>query len=197
MSFISVVVVDDEQPACDRLSNLLARFKEIKLLGSFSDSLKAAEFIKKNCPDIVFLDVELENGISAFDIISGIRHEAGKCPHFVIVTAHPHYAIKAIRNEAFDYLLKPVDIDELREVFERFRVKTGEDSAFITGKFSSLSKRETEILKLILQGNKSKDIAVKLFLSVNTVNTHRRNILKKAGVKSAIELVKILRPDEN
>jgi len=197
MRSISVVVVDDEQPACDRLSNLLAKFKEVEPLGSFTDSLKAVEFIKRKYPDIVFLDVELENGISAFDIITKIRDEADKSPHFVIVTAHPHYAIKAIRNEAFDYLLKPVDIDELREAIERFQAKTDIYSAFFKGKLSTLSKREKEILKLILQGKKSKEIAGKLFLSVNTVNTHRRNILKKAGVKSAIELVKIFRPDEN
>lgn len=197
MSLISVVVVDDEKPACDRLSKLLARFKEVELLGSFTDSLKAVEFIKKNYPDIVFLDVELENGISAFDIISEIRNEAEKGPHFVIVTAHPHYAIKAIKNEAFDYLLKPVDIDELKDAIERFRKKTDEDLDFIERKFSNLTKREIEILKLILQGKKSKDIARKFYLSVNTVNTHRRNILKKAGVKSVIELVKICRPDEN
>lgn len=197
MSSISVVVVDDEQPACDRLSKLLAKFNEVELLGLFTDSLKAVEFIKRKDPDIVFLDVELENGISAFEIITKIRNEAEKCPHFVIVTAHPHYAIRAIRNEAFDYLLKPVDIDELREAIERYQAKPDIYSTFLKGKLSTLSQRETEILKLILQGKKSKDIAGKLFLSVNTVNTHRRNILKKAGVKSAIELVKIFRSDEN
>ncbi|HRT90100.1 MAG TPA: response regulator, partial [Bacteroidales bacterium] len=87
MRSVSVVVVDDEQPACDRLSNLLAKFKEVEPLGSFTDSLKAVEFIKRKYPDIVFLDVELENGISAFDIITKIRDEADKSPHFVIVTA--------------------------------------------------------------------------------------------------------------
>jgi len=190
MKPLSTVIVDDEKYACERLEKLLEAFTEIKLLGSFTCSSRAIEFIIRNKPDLVFLDIEMENNISAFDIINDLR-ENYCYPHIILITAHQQYSIKAIRNEVFDYLLKPVDIDELKSSIKRLISHISIDSDKIINELTILSKREKEILRYVLNGNNSKEIAERLYISINTVNTHRRNILKKTGCKSTLELLKI------
>jgi len=190
MKPISTVIVDDEKPACERLERLLKSIPEIQVTGSFINSAKAGEFIKKSRPELLFLDVEMDNNVSAFDVIREL-HENGCRPFIILVTAHEHYSIKAIKNEVFDYLIKPVDIDELKQTIDRLfdHIRSGTDS--IPEALNILSRREKEILKHVLAGESSGEIAEKLFLSVNTVNTHRRNILKKTGCRSALEILRI------
>lgn len=190
MKPLSTVIIDDEKSACERLEKLLEAFTETKLLGSFTSSSRAIEFIIRNKPDLVFLDIEMENNISAFDIINDLRSNYCQ-PYIILITAHQQYSIKAIRNEVFDYLLKPVDIDELKSSLKRLLSHTSVDSNKIINELTILSKREKEILKYVLDGNNSKEIAERLYISVNTVNTHRRNILKKTGCKSTLELLRI------
>ena len=74
----------------------------------------------------MFIDIEMPR-INGFEIIKIIR-KAGVFPTFIFVTGYNQYAIKAIRNAAFDYLLKPVDIDELKEAIIRFGVSQNEQS---------------------------------------------------------------------
>ncbi len=190
MDHIRAVIIDDERYACERLKKLLRAFEEIELLDSFTSSSKAIDFIKKNRPELLFLDVELEGNISAFDII-GILKESLCKPHIILVTAWPHYSIKAIKNDVFDYLLKPVDIDELRVTITRLKESRSLRSKIDMKAFGMLSERENEVLHHILDGRTSKEIAEILFLSINTINTHRRNILKKTGADSFIDILRV------
>lgn len=190
MKPILTVIVDDEEPACDRLEILLESIPEIQVIESFTNSTKARQYITTNKPELVFLDVEMDNNVSAFDIIREL-HENGCHPFIILVTAYEHYSIKAIKHEVFDYLMKPVDIDELKQTISRLvdHIHSGTD--IIPESLTMLSKREKEILKYVLAGESSVEIAEKLFLSVNTINTHRRNILKKTGCRSVLEILRI------
>jgi len=190
MKPIPVVIVDDENPACERLERLLRSFPELKVSGCFTGSLKAIDYIVKNKPGLVFLDVEMDQNVSAFDVIREL-HENGCRPFIILVTAHEHYSIKAIKNEVFDYLMKPVDIDELKKTIGRLVDHITCRTDAISDTLSILSRREKEILKHVLAGERSSEIADKLFLSVNTINTHRRNILKKTGCRSVLEILRI------
>jgi DNA-binding NarL/FixJ family response regulator len=107
-----------------------------------------------------------------------------------LVTAYPHYSIKAIKYEVFDYIQKPVDIDELKDTLERLKRHLSSNTTKLKEEYQMLSDREIEILKLILEGHKSEYIAKQLFISLNTVNTHRRNILKKTAAKSTFDLIR-------
>jgi FixJ family two-component response regulator len=138
----------------------------------------------------VFLDVELEKNVSAFDVMNQLN-ENFQHSHIILVTAYPNYSIKAIKNNVFDYILKPIDIDELKDTMNRFIEHLSLKTSKLIHEFSMLSKRESEILKLVLEGNSSSQIADILFISVNTVHTHRRNILKKTGAGSIIDLIRI------
>jgi DNA-binding NarL/FixJ family response regulator len=190
MNRVKAVIIDDENYACERLRRLIASFPQVDVEGSFTSSLKGLEFINKHQPELIFLDVELENNVSAFDFIQALRSD-GYNPYIVLVTAHTHYSIKAVRHQVFDYLLKPVDVDELGETISRLLKLVFKEPKFSDHRFASLSRREKEVLILVLEGRKSREIARLLFISLNTVHTHRRNILKKTGARSAVDLVKI------
>lgn len=190
MNIIKTIIIDDERYACERLKRLLLPFKEIQIEDIFTSPQLAYDYILKQKPRLIFLDIELENNISAFDLISKTRSLIDP-PDVILVTAHPHYSIRAIKNEVFDYLLKPVDIDELRETIDRYIRYISSDNSDISKKLNMLTKREKCILKHIFEGKSSSQIATILFLSVNTVHTHRRNILKKTGSGSFIDLMRI------
>ena len=190
MNTLRTIIIDDEKYACERLKRLLASFPQIQVVGCFTNSRQGIEYINKQKPDLVFLDVELEKNVSAFDVIKQLNENFQRS-HIILVTAYPNYSIKAIKNKVFDYILKPIDIDELKDTMNRFIEHLSLKTSKLIHEFSVLSKRESEILKLVLEGNSSNRIADILFISVNTVHTHRRNILKKTGAGSIIDLIRI------
>ncbi len=192
MKKIKCIVVDDEKEARDRFEYLLSKFEEINIIATEGNPDIAIEKIMQQKPDIVFLDIEMpkKNG---FDVVKEVR-ENNFDPVFIFVTGYNQYAIKAIKKEAFDYLLKPIDIDELKETIERY--KNGQKIAVDTKLngisqtiLIQLSEREKEIIRLIVQGKTSKEIAEFLCISKNTVDTHRRSILNKTKLKSSSELI--------
>ena len=190
MDTLRTIIIDDEKPSCERLKRLLSSFQHINVIGCFTSSRQGLESILKQKPDLLFLDVELEKNISAFDLIEQLDKNLYR-PHIILVTGFSHYSIKAIKNEVFDYLIKPVDIDELKASISRLAEHLSLVTSQTLARFNMLSTRESEVLKHVLEGKTSNEIADLLYISVNTVNTHRRNILKKTGAGSIIDLLRI------
>ena len=191
---IKAIVIDDEADALTRMEYILDKFPEIEVLKYLADPTKAVAIAKTTKPDLVFVDVEMPNK-SGFDVVNDLR-DAGYHPHFIFVSAFGHYSLKAIKTEAFDYLLKPVDIDELRETLERYKEKTAPKTSEKLARFAqaqSLTNREVQIVELLLQNKTSAEIGEELELSRHTVDTHRRRILGKVGVKDTGELVGMMR----
>jgi two-component system response regulator LytT len=190
MHDIKSIIVDDEREARDRLSVLLKKIEGVEVLCSEGDPEIAIRKIIKLKPDIVFLDIEMP-GMTGFEVVQEVRSNLVYTT-FIFVTGYDQYTIKAIKNAAFDYLLKPIDIDELKESLERYRKekKLKLDPETIKSKFQNipLTDREIEIIQLLILGNTSKEIAEKLCISKNTVDTHRRNILEKVNVNNTNEL---------
>ena len=186
---IKCVIIDDEFYVRERFENLLSKINGIKIISKEGIPEKAIEKVVNLKPDIVFIDIEMPR-MNGFDVVNKIREQF--CyPTFIFVTAYNQYAIKAIKKEAFDFLSKPVDIEELSQTIERYKETRDKNTQQRTNhpKFDYLSDREKEILDLIIKGFTSKDIAKKLFISKATIDTHRRNILKKTGMKSTAELI--------
>lgn len=182
------LILDDEQSSCERLRKLLLAFECIGEIYCCMNSQRGMKLINDKKPEIIFLDIELENGISGFEVLEKIDNSCYH-PFVIMVTGHSQYSIKAIKYGVFDYIMKPVDIDELKTSLERLQQQASNNK--INGKFQDLSARERDVLLLVLEGRSSEEIADALFISVNTVNTHRRNILRKTGAKSALDLYKI------
>jgi len=189
MQKIRAVIIDDERYACERLKKLIVPYSNILVTNVFTDSRSGLKYILEEKPDLVFLDIEMEKGASAFDLIGSLG-QCVKRPYIVIVTGHPHYSIKAIKHEVFDYLIKPVDIDELEDTINRLLKHFMPVSQTIIEKYDMLSNRELIVLNHVLEGKSSEEIASILYISKNTVNTHRRNILKKTGARSFFDLLR-------
>jgi DNA-binding NarL/FixJ family response regulator len=188
---INCFILDDEIHAIDRLEILIEKVCPLQIAGRETQPEKAIETILKIQPEIVFLDIVMA-GMTGFEVIESLR-EKGFNPTFIFVTAHENYSIHAIKKAAFDYLLKPVDINELKETIRRYetvRPVKKHHSNGNTISFDCLSDREKEIARHLVEGKTSRKIAEILYLSKNTVDTHRRNILDKTRLKYTNELIR-------
>ena len=122
---ISILIVDDEPEARDLLSFLLDRIGGNELTGTADCVDEAFKLILRDQPDLVLLDIQMpeKNG---FELVRMV-HAANLNTGFIFVTAYDEYAIEAIRSSAFDYLLKPVDPDDLRKSLTRFNEQLDEN----------------------------------------------------------------------
>jgi len=192
MERIPVVIMDDEKPACERLTKIISGFPQIEIKGVFTRTEEGVSFILQKKPRVVFLDIEMENNISAFDVINTLNKQGSRSV-FILVTGHEQYVLKALKYEVFDYIMKPVDVDELKETLSRLEKFLDSSAEAIQHVLFLLSNREKEVYKLLLEGMTSEAIAGCLKISVNTVNTHRRNILEKTGAHSTLDLMRMSR----
>jgi two-component system LytT family response regulator len=113
---IKAILVDDEEAARDVLENLLCRFcPEVELIAKCENVLQAVDVIKTQQPDLVFLDIEMPN-YSGFEIVTFFKEINFE---IIFVTAYDQYAIRAFEVAAIDYLLKPIDIERLKNAVAR------------------------------------------------------------------------------
>jgi len=119
---ITAVLIDDDSNLREGMIGLLELYApEIKIIGEAEDVETGAAIIEKLHPQVVFLDIMLNDG-TGFDILEQLAKRNGKTTsHIVFITAHEEYAIKAFRFSALDFLLKPVDPDELQKVIEKIK----------------------------------------------------------------------------
>jgi two-component system LytT family response regulator len=115
---MNAVIVDDEKNGRDLLSSMLkTHCEDVMVVATAASALEGIKVIQKHSPDLVFLDVQMPHG-TGFDLL-----EAFPKRNFEVIftTAHQEYAIKAIKEDARDYLVKPIDPDDLESVLERVR----------------------------------------------------------------------------
>lgn len=113
---IEAVLVDDEEKAIQSLQWELTHFsREIEVIASFTNPFEALEYLRENTPDCLFLDIEMPT-MDGFQFIQKLQN---RDVAVVITTAYNQYAIQALKNEAIDYLLKPIDADDLKETIAK------------------------------------------------------------------------------
>ncbi|MCU0226514.1 MAG: DNA-binding response regulator, partial [Bryobacterales bacterium] len=117
---LSALIADDEELARDELSFLLREFRDIEICGFASNGIEAVDAVEDLEPDIVFLDVQMP-GLDGLGVIRRLREAGIPLPHFVLSTAYDQYAVEAFREEAFDYLLKPIEKERLAVTLDRAR----------------------------------------------------------------------------
>ncbi len=146
---IQAIIVDDELGARESLSKMVEKnCKNIQVVAKADCMLAAYEAITKHQPDLVFLDIEMPNG-NAFDLLE----KFDKIDFDIIfTTAYDHYAIKGIKYSAIDYILKPIDPEELVLAVQRFEAKSGQKNL--------LDKQFKALLSNIKPENKLKKVGL-------------------------------------
>jgi len=107
-------LVDDEALAIDRLKRLLARFPEIEIIGSTTDAAVALESLKKDLPDVLFLDIQMPV-MNGFELLSRLEEH----PFVIFTTAYDEYALKAFEVNSIDYLMKPIEVEHLERALKK------------------------------------------------------------------------------
>lgn len=141
------VIVEDEMHSRETLRNLLEEFcKDVEVAGLAGTVNDAVEVIRKVKPDIIFLDIELQSG-TGFDVLAQVSDLAFDV---VFTTAYEHYAIRAIKFSSLDYLLKPIDLEELQLAISKARTHQNE----------SAQKQQLEVLLSNLGGKGMRKICL-------------------------------------
>lgn len=113
---VRTLIVDDEALARRTIRDLLAEDSEIEIIGECASGTEAVNFIRKQMPDLLFLDIQMP-GLNGFETLA--RVEVGRIPAIIFVTAFDHYALKAFEVHALDYLLKPFTDKRFREALNQ------------------------------------------------------------------------------
>lgn len=115
-NILRTVIVDDEQDAVSFIESIAKEYcPNIEIVGKAYSAIEGIEVITSEKPDLVFLDVEMPHG-SGFDLLAGFPEKEFDV---IFITAFNHYAIKAIKFSAVDYILKPINISEFIEAVKR------------------------------------------------------------------------------
>lgn len=193
----TLYIADDHQMVIDGLKLLIGNDESMKIIGSASDSETARKDIISKRPDLVLLDLRMPKEQEGLDLIFSLI-KVTKNTKFIILSMHSeqHYMRDAMNGGASGYLLKNAGKEELRKClmtvlrggtyFPNLKpVKEIHKSLF--------TQREAQILKLIIDGLFTVDIANQLSLSLHTVRTHRKSICRKTGVSDRFEFSRFLK----
>lgn len=204
MKPISVAIIEDVEDIRNSLQMLLAVQEGIDLTDAYEDGETALDALSRKPVDVALFDIQLP-GISGIEAITRLkaRHPAMQ---FMVLTAYEDadYIFKALRAGATGYMLKSTPPDKLVDCIKDLYAGGSPMSSQIARKVvaelasfkpavpqtDGLSRRENEILAQLAKGFRYKEIAERLFISVETVRTHIRNIYEKLQVASRMEALK-------
>lgn len=153
---ITALLIDDDDNLRQGMKSLLARYApDIKIVGEANSVKTGVETMERLQPQVVFLDIQMTDG-TGFDVLEEIALRNGKSTgHIVFITAHEQYAIKAFRFSALDFLLKPVDPDELQKVIEKIKniVVKNDDFGHIDLLLENIRKKVDKFKRIALSNS--------------------------------------------
>jgi FixJ family two-component response regulator len=191
-----VFVVDDDEAVCEALGYLLrSQGFNVQTFRSAEDFLAHDHPSRSGC---LVLDVRM-HGMSGLELQARLVRQTLSLP-VIIITGHGDIpmAVRAMRAGAVDFLEKPVS-DEL--LLERIRAALDLDrrqreqqreDARLTARLAVLTTREREVMELIVAGCANKQVAAELGVAEKTVEAHRQHMLRKMGVRNAVQLVQVI-----
>ena len=209
MGKINVLLADDHVLVRNGIKSMLESEADISVVGEASDGAEAVESVKKLKPDIVILDIRMPR-MTGLEAAAKLR-QAVPAVKSVILSMHDseEYVIEALNAGAFGYLLKDTDkfefIKALKQISAGTKYFSGAVSNVLANRLLNtrpapatgttqpdpyhLTRREKEILRLVVDGKQNKEIAESMGKSVRTVETHRFNIMKKMNVNNAVDMI--------
>lgn len=180
---IKVVIIDDERLARVELQNLLKEISGVEVVGQAAFVDEAIEIIDREKPDLLFLDINMPEK-SGFELIE----ELVQVPYFIFTTAYDEYAIKAFEVGAVDYLLKPIQLQRLKDAIDKVKKLIEQDHHETSNQYFSIQDRifirdndkcffikVSEIKRIVSEGNYAriyfKDMQALVHRSLNALTT--------------------------
>lgn len=193
---IKIFIVDDHYMVIEGIRSLLQNAKSIEWMGHAANAASCLAFLEQQLPDVLLMDINLPDK-SGIELCAEVRE---KYPGVFIIGLstfnQQSFIQKMLQNGALGYVLKNATQQELMEAITTvakgktylsheasMSLRTEKKSEII------LTRREKEVLELIAEGMTNNEIAQKLFISAATVDTHRKNLLAKFGVKNTASLI--------
>ena len=204
MDEIKIIIADDHTMFLQGIDSMLKKVENINIVGKATNGNEVLAILDNIKANIIVLDISMPQ-MDGIELTKSLKQTNPEIKILILSThSNPQMIAKLIRIGADGYLLKNAEKEELVNAIyniyngEKYFSKEvkkihDEHSKKIKNNISSiteLSRRETEILKLIAQEFTAQEIADKIFISMNTVNTHRRNLLSKLNMKNTAGLVK-------
>lgn len=205
---IRVVLADDHFFVRDGIKSLLESEKNIVVVGEATDGLEALEVVTTANPDLLIVDIRMPHH-TGIEVVEKLRSQNNPVK-IIVLSMHEseEYVLKSIKAGADGYLLKGSSKEEflkaLHAVANGGKYFTGDISSILINQLTStttsleprpalnedltITKREKEILTLLLSGKGNKEIAEALEISKRTAEVHRFNLMKKLKVKNLMEL---------
>ncbi|GEC71269.1 two component transcriptional regulator, LuxR family [Flavobacterium flevense] len=205
---IRVVLADDHFFVRDGIKSLLESEKNIVVVGEATDGLEALEVVTTTKPDLLIVDIRMPHH-TGIEVVEKLRNQ-NNTVKIIVLSMHEseEYVLKSIKAGADGYLLKGSSKEEflkaLHAVANGGKYFTGDISSILINQLTSatstlepkpalaedltITKREKEILTLLLSGKGNKEIAEALEISKRTAEVHRFNLMKKLKVKNLMEL---------
>jgi DNA-binding NarL/FixJ family response regulator len=196
---IRVTIIEDDETIREGYAFLIGKSKGYKVVSTYPSYEDAAKKIQHDDPDVILLDVELP-GISGIDAIPKLKKLLPET-HILILTVYEQDLLifRALGNGAAGYLTKNTPhekiISAIQEVMEGGGPMSAHIARMVISSFqrnesSPLTRRETEILEQISTGKSRKRIAQELFIDLETVKSHIKNIYHKLNVHSKADAIK-------
>ena len=203
---IRVLLADDHAIVRQGLCNSIQREKDMEVIGQTKDGFSTVRLVKKLSPDVVIMDISMPD-VNGIDATREITHDF---PQVKVIALSMHSAKKFVREMfkagASGYLLKDCEFDELADairtvmsgksyltpeitdvVVDSYVRTSTEDESSV---FTTLSKRERQVLQLLAEGKNTKQIGLKLHISPKTVEAHRLRVMEKLKIDNVAQLTK-------
>lgn len=199
MNKLNIIIIEDHESILESFKEIINSSDKFKVTGAFLSGENAIEFINnKNSADIMLVDIQL-GGINGIETIKEIKKKKPSIlPIIISVHENSKFIFDALCAGAVGYLNKNISPKELITALEQTCSGGAPMSSNIARKVvesfqlpheKELSERENEVLTLLAKGKSYASIADELFLSINTIKTHTRNIYEKLQVNSKKEIM--------
>ena len=205
MEKIRILLADDHKIFRDGMKSLLQKEKDLQIVDEAQNGLDVIEKLNNMDIDVVLMDIDM--GVSnGLETTENIKKQFPDVKVLILSMLELHeYIIKALEAGATGYIHKNAGIDEVlsairsvakgdsyfsKEVSSKILDYINKPKASTKRKDIPLTAREIEVLKLIAEEYSNPEIANKLYISIRTVDTHRRNLLEKLSAKNTAGLVK-------
>jgi len=200
MEKISVLIVDDHPMVLEGMKALLSNFNYITVAGTACNAFEAMDKLKAKQVDVVIVDINLPE-VSGIELTAKIKKEFPAVKVLAMSTFKERsYISQMIQNGASGYLVKSASKEEIEaailsanegKLYLSLDINAVDLRAEIVPDVPIVSRREKEVLQLIVDGLTNPQIAEKLFISLHTVDSHRKNLLAKFNVNNTASLIRI------